>query len=185
MNNPPPYRRRQEAESGRDRRPLTATRRPRPADCWARPWLRPGGRRPCVEVEATAGFPTALAGRRLTLVPGAQRAQHRDDGARRPALHLPQPRHPRLRKRGLRPGRNRRRGPASSRGDHRRDRDGATAQGHSRTRLGAGARAGEPLCSALGIAMADNGIDLFDPSSEVRLELVGATDGARTTRRCQ
>ncbi len=29
------------------------------------------------------------------------------------------------------------------------------------------------LCSALGITMADNGIDLFDPDSEVRVELAG------------
>ena len=34
--------------------------------------------------------------------------------------------------------------------------------------------------------MADNGIDLFDPGSAVRLELGGAqTVGARTTRRRQ
>ncbi|MCU1696617.1 MAG: DNA-3-methyladenine glycosylase [Mycobacterium sp.] len=38
------------------------------------------------------------------------------------------------------------------------------------------------LCSALGIAMSDNGIDLFDPASPVRLELAGehpAADGPR------
>jgi DNA-3-methyladenine glycosylase len=38
------------------------------------------------------------------------------------------------------------------------------------------------LCSALGIAMSDNGIDLFDPGSPVRLELAGehpAADGPR------
>ncbi|WP_428339956.1 DNA-3-methyladenine glycosylase [Mycobacterium sp.] len=32
------------------------------------------------------------------------------------------------------------------------------------------------LCAAMGIAMADNGIDLFDPSSPVRLELNDAVD---------
>ncbi|MDT5001985.1 MAG: DNA-3-methyladenine glycosylase [Mycobacterium sp.] len=38
------------------------------------------------------------------------------------------------------------------------------------------------LCSALGITMSDNGIDLFDPGSPVRLELAGehpAADGPR------
>ncbi|MBB5160076.1 DNA-3-methyladenine glycosylase [Mycobacterium sp. AZCC_0083] len=38
------------------------------------------------------------------------------------------------------------------------------------------------LCSALGIAMSDNGIDLFDPASPVRLELAyehPAADGPR------
>jgi DNA-3-methyladenine glycosylase len=38
------------------------------------------------------------------------------------------------------------------------------------------------LCSALGITMSDNGIDLFDPASSVRLELAGehpAADGPR------
>ena len=38
------------------------------------------------------------------------------------------------------------------------------------------------LCAALGIAMADNGIDLLDPSSEVRLELGGARRTVRGPR---
>ena len=37
------------------------------------------------------------------------------------------------------------------------------------------------LCSALGITMDDNGIDLFDPDSPIRLELAGAAPAAVAT----
>jgi DNA-3-methyladenine glycosylase len=38
------------------------------------------------------------------------------------------------------------------------------------------------LCSALGIVMSDNGIDLFDPDSPVRIELTEATAGVSGPR---
>lgn len=60
--------------------------------------------------------------------------------------------------------------------------DTARARRGELVRTVALARGPGNLCSALGIAMADNGIDLFDPDSPVRLELCGpltATTGPR------
>ena len=116
-----------------------------------------------VEVEAYGGVPDGpwpdaaahsyrgLSGRNAVMF-----------GPRRAALHLSQPRHPRLRERGVRDRRSRRRGPASGRGDRDRastSREPAAAAGPYRPAL---ARGPGNLCSALGITMDDNGIDLFD-----------------------
>ena len=139
-----------------------------------------------VEVEAYGGVPDGPW-------PDAASHSYRGPSARNvvmfgpagAAVHVSQPRHPRLRECGLRSGRNAAGRPDAGRGDHRRNRDGATAPGPGGPDA-ALARGPGNLCSALGITMADNGIDLFDPASPVRLELGGARPSVqRTARRSQ
>ena len=60
--------------------------------------------------------------------------------------------------------------------------DVAEARRGDSTRQAALARGPGNLCSALGITMDDNGIDLFDPRSSVRLTLGDERDGAQGPR---
>ncbi|WP_110318779.1 DNA-3-methyladenine glycosylase [Mycolicibacterium moriokaense] len=60
--------------------------------------------------------------------------------------------------------------------------DVAQARRGDSTRQAALARGPGNLCSALGITMDDNGIDLFDPRSSVRLTLGDERDGAEGPR---
>jgi DNA-3-methyladenine glycosylase len=60
--------------------------------------------------------------------------------------------------------------------------DVAQARRGDSTRKAALARGPGNLCSALGITMDDNGIDLFDPRSSVRLTLGDERDGAEGPR---
>ncbi|WP_200828325.1 DNA-3-methyladenine glycosylase [Mycobacterium sp. 3519A] len=60
--------------------------------------------------------------------------------------------------------------------------DEARARRGDATRPTALARGPGNLCSALGITMEDNGIDLFDPSSPVRLTFAEESDGVAGPR---
>ena len=117
------------------------------------------------------GARRSLAGRGGPLLSRAQRPERRDVRPARAALHLPQPRDPRVRQRLVRTRRHGRRGPAQGRrhrGGRRRRARPVEARRSGRVAL---ARGPGNLCSALGITMDDNGIDLFDPDSPVTLTL--------------
>ena len=99
---------------------------------------------------------------RIPFLPGARRPQHRDVRSGRSAVHVPQPRHPRVRERRVRHGRTSRAPCCSGPPPSRPVIDVAQTRRGDSVSPAALARGPGNLCSALGITMDDNGIDLFD-----------------------
>ena len=125
------------------------SRRPPRADCSGATLYGRGATALIVEVEAYGGPPTVRGPTPPRIRSAVPAPQHRDVRPRRAAVHLSQPRHPRLRQRGLRPRRNRRSGPAAGRcvvdGDSTSAR---VAPRCGRCDRGVGARSREPVLGA-------------------------------------
>ena len=166
MNNPPrPTRGVNGGGQDRSRECGTAGRRSRhggPAPARVAP-----GRARRVRRDRRGGGLRRPAGRTMAgcggaLVSRPDDPQHGHVRPRRAAVHLPQPRHPRVRERRER---YRRRGVARCCCARRPSTDGvdvASARRGASVSAVALARGPGNLCSALGITMDDNGIDLFD-----------------------